>query len=78
MNNVSLIRKVMREELSAFTTPQLLTAKEMAVVLKVRESTLATWRNQNRGPSYIMVEGSIRYELSALHRYVNDKKVYGS
>ena len=78
MNNIKLIRKVMREELSAFTTPQLLTAKEMAAVLKICESTLATWRNQNRGPSYIMVEGSIRYELAALHRYVSDKKVYGS
>ena len=73
--NENRFRCIIREELSSFSAPQLLTAKEASAVLKVGESTLAHWRIENRGPDYIMVEGVIRYELSALHNYLNERRI---
>lgn len=56
-----------------------LTAKEAAAFLAVSTKTLANWRSQGRGPSYIKYgstldrrgrkRGSVAYLTSVLHEY---------
>lgn len=73
--NERLLRAVIRDELAAFSAPQLLTAEEASTVLKVTVPTLSNWRSAGRGPTYIMVEGSIRYGLADLHAYLTKRSV---
>lgn len=69
------IRGIVREELHGLAAPQLLRSSEAAKILKVHPGTLPNWRKEGVGPDYVVIEGVIRYELSALHEYINSKKV---
>jgi excisionase family DNA binding protein len=54
------------------SAPRLLTPKEAADLLGVPEGTLAQWRSQRRGPSYIKLEGRlVRYRASDLENYLS-------
>ena len=48
----------------------LLTARQVADLLLVHPVTLARWRLQNRGPSWVQIEGQFRYRLSDLNAYL--------
>lgn len=48
----------------------LLTSKEVSIMLGVPEGTLRYWRNVGLGPVWHKLEGSIRYELADVEAYV--------
>lgn len=53
-----------------------LTTRQAAQYLNVSVETLKKWRQRGRGPSYVRYEGgAIRYPLSALVQYLNERTV---
>ena len=78
------IREVIREEIretiretiqKALVVPKnpdaLLTRKEAAEYLTVKENTLAVWAMQGRGPPPVKLGSSTRYRRSVLDRFIN-------
>jgi excisionase family DNA binding protein len=61
------------------TTPQatpLLTPKTASEFLGIPEGTLAQWRSQRRGPTFIKLEGRlVRYRASDLEQYIASRIV---
>lgn len=53
----------------------LLLPEEAADYLNIKIQTLALWRSQGRGPTYIKLGSSVRYERSALREFVNVQRV---
>lgn len=57
----------------------LLTCREAAEFLGVPEGTLAQWRSQRRGPSFVKLEGRlVRYRLADLESYLSGRVVLTS
>jgi hypothetical protein len=55
---------------------RLLRPPDAAQFLSVSENTLKWWRNSaHRGPSFVRVEGGIRYPVQALRRYLAARTV---
>lgn len=50
----------------------LLTAKQAAEYLHVREQTLNNWRQIGRGPRFVRMGRLIRYRLSELDKFVEE------
>ena len=46
-----------------------------AEILNAAPQTLWNWRHEGRGPKYIRVEGAIRYQLSDLHAYIQERQI---
>jgi len=57
------------------TNEPLLTAAEVSKRLRVPLSTLAQWRYQNQGPTYIKVGRGVRYPAAALDRFLDTNTV---
>lgn len=57
---------------------QLLTADEVAERLKKKKKTLANWRSQGIGPSYIKTEGGILYRALDVEKWLTSKVVHPS
>jgi DNA-binding transcriptional MerR regulator len=55
-------------------TIQLLTSKRVSEILSVPEGTLRYWRNVGLGPAWHKLEGSIRYDLSDVSKYVEKNR----
>jgi predicted site-specific integrase-resolvase len=55
-------------------TMQLLTSKQVASMLSIPEGTLRYWRNVGTGPVWHKLEGSIRYHLDDVLRYVEKSR----
>jgi DNA-binding transcriptional MerR regulator len=53
---------------------QLLRSKEVAAMLSVPEGTLRYWRNVGLGPVWHKLEGSIRYDVDDVSRYVETNR----
>ena len=54
----------------------LLTSKEASEFLGLRETTLAQWRSQRRGPKYIKLEKRlVRYGVADLEQYLSLHRV---
>jgi len=51
-----------------------LTVKEVSVLLNVPVATMRQWRHRGRGPKFTKMEGSIRYRLSAVRKYIADNE----
>ena len=51
-------------------TPVLLSSKAVAEMLALREGTLRYWRNVGIGPAWLKLEGTIRYDLADVLRYI--------
>ena len=73
--NEHILRKIIRDELASLVVPQLLTSKEAAKVLKIGEASLANWRSQGNGPTYIKVGSKVLYALADLHSYLAKRKI---
>jgi hypothetical protein len=54
---------------------ELWTPEETAAYLKVSEQTLANWRSAGRGPAYTRAEGGVRYWLSGVRLYLEERTV---
>lgn len=53
---------------------RLLTSKRVAEMLSIPEGTLRYWRNVGLGPVWHKLEGSIRYDLGDVSRYVENNR----
>ena len=49
---------------------KLLDTAEAAVYLRLATQTLAKWRRQGRGPSFVRLGGSVFYRLSELDQFI--------
>lgn len=58
--------------------PDLLTAREVAEMLRVSKPTLARWRSIEQGPPFIQIEGSIRYPREAVERWLAERTLGGT
>ena len=52
----------------------LLTESEAANRLRLKPGTLRRWRHESRGPSWLRVEGAIRYSPEELNRFLASKR----
>ena len=52
----------------------LLTPKQAAEMLATPAGTLKRWRAEGRGPAWIKLEGSVRYELSVIQQYIESNR----
>ena len=53
---------------------RLLTEAEVATWLRVAQQTLRRWRVQGRGPPFLKVGASVRYEDGAVRGYLADNR----
>jgi Helix-turn-helix domain len=53
---------------------QLVSTKELSEIWGVPESTLRYWRCAEIGPTYVKLEGRIKYDLADVERYVRANK----
>ena len=51
--------------------PSLLSSKAVAEMLSIPEGTLRYWRNTGIGPAWLKLEGTIRYDLADVLRYID-------
>ena len=56
----------------------ILTTKEAAEFLGLKEKTLRIWRMDKKGPNYIRINRSIRYRRDDLDEFVANRMVGGS
>ena len=50
----------------------LLTSDE---ILRLRPTTLANWRSASRGPAYFRIEGTVRYRISDVEKWLKNRHV---
>ena len=55
----------------------LLTTEEAGNVLGMSEQTLRIWRMENKGPSYIRINRSIRYRREDLEAFISSNRKVG-
>ena len=53
----------------------LLRVEQVAVYLDISPKTLEKWRNQGRGPDYVKIGSLVRYQQSAVERWIEAKTV---
>jgi Helix-turn-helix domain len=53
---------------------QLLTGKQLGLILGIPEGTLRYWRNVGLGPVWHKLEGSIRYDVRDVEAYVESNR----
>lgn len=54
---------------------ELLNPKDAAAYLQISTNTLATWRHERRGPSFIRTGRVIRYSRKDLDDYLRRRRV---
>jgi predicted site-specific integrase-resolvase len=58
--------------------PDLMTEIEVAELLRLTRQTLSRWRQEDRGPPFIQVEGSIRYQRETVQRWLDERTLGGT
>ncbi len=53
----------------------LLNEREASRFLAVKPTTLQQWRHRAKGPAYVKLEGSIRYKMEDLLRYLDQQLI---
>ena len=53
---------------------KLLTEQELADFLQVKPKTLRNWRTMRKGPLWLKVGGSVRYDLADVYEWIDRKK----
>ena len=56
------------------TNTHLLTESEAAEFLRLKPKTLARWRWAGTGPRFLKVGGAVRYELTALEKFIDQSR----
>jgi hypothetical protein len=51
---------------------QMLNEKQTAQLLAVSKAALRRWRREQRGPQFVRCERCVRYEMSAIEKYLID------
>jgi len=52
---------------------KLLSGRQVAEILGFRESTLNVWRSTGKGPRFVKIGSSVRYKMSDLEDFINNK-----
>ena len=52
------------------TLPQMMEEKQTARLLAVSTAALRKWRREGRGPQFTRIGRCVRYELSAIQRFI--------
>jgi predicted site-specific integrase-resolvase len=55
-----------------------MTTEEVAAELKVDKKTLDNWRYAGKGPIYMKIGGSVRYDMADLHSWAKTKRIVPS
>jgi predicted DNA-binding transcriptional regulator AlpA len=50
--------------------PRLITTREAAKVLGKSAATIRRWRYEGVGPNYVVLEGSVMYDVAVLEEYI--------
>jgi len=71
------LRVIIREELGQILKcknldSELLTRKDTAIFLGIKENTLAVWTVRGIGPSPTKIGSCVRYRRSELEKYIQD------
>ena len=53
----------------------LLTTRELAQLIRISAPTLANWRIQSRGPSFLKVGGRVRYQQADVEQWLEQQRV---
>ena len=56
------------------TMIQLLTTSQISKMLQVPAATLRHWRFCGKGPAWVKIEGSVRYDAAELQRYIDGNR----
>ena len=55
---------------------RMITTRQAAVILAISVDTLKKWRVRLKGPNFVRYhDGAIRYKLSTVMRYIEDREV---
>jgi hypothetical protein len=54
---------------------QMMNDRQAAKLLNIGLQTLRNWRSQHRGPDYIKIGRSIRYNATDLRKFIKSKKI---
>ncbi len=54
---------------------RLLSVKEAADYLGLKVQTMYNWRHDRKGPDYVMIGGSPKYEMESLERFIELNRV---
>jgi hypothetical protein len=64
------------DELStAFVTDQYLTETQLAKLLNVGIKRVEHWRKGDTGPSYVILNGAVRYSVRVIEKYLRDNTI---
>lgn len=76
-NLAIIIRKSIKETLDKLVSnPRpLLNDEQAAKFLNVAKGTLPVWRNKGKGPRYLKIENSVRFQLSDLRKYISENTI---
>ena len=56
----------------------LMKEREVAEMLRISRQTLSKWRSEDKGPPFIQVGGSIRYNREAVQRWLDERTLGGA
>lgn len=56
----------------------LMKEREVADLLRVSRQTLSKWRSDAKGPPFIQVGGSIRYDRAELQKWLDERTLGGA
>lgn len=71
---LDLVRECLHEALPAHhTNDTLLDDADVANILKISKGTLPVWRNKGKGPEYIKIGSNVRYRMSDIQRFIDNK-----
>jgi hypothetical protein len=65
---------ILRARIPAFDQHMLLNERDVSVMTSTPCGTLRRWRCAGRGPTWVKLEGSVRYHLSDVLAYVESGK----
>ena len=63
--------------LSELLSAELLTTAQVAEILTLKPQTLAKWRMDGSGPSYIRLGTAVRYKATDIQAYIEQRPVSG-
>lgn len=73
---IQLVREGIRQAINP--TPraeELLDDSQSAKILSLAKGTLAVWRTQGKGPTYVKIGANVRYKYSELQRFIEAETI---
>lgn len=71
--NERQLRMAIRKELFRNDLPKLFDTKATAEILGISPGTLQNWRTVGSGPRFTNIGGAVRYQLSEINRWLEER-----